>query len=721
MLFSFVLAGCDGLLGTKDTLVESVTLNKTTANVSEGLTILLTATVRPVNATNRTISWESSDEAVATVVGGVVTGKVMGTAVITAISADGSGKSASCTVTVTAAGAGDGMPPGTYDPKDEADVEDDGSGEKVQATVTVTGIPSEFVGKGYYFSIFPSGTMFKDLYETAPEGYGQGTISGTTITGQLFGAKAVSGSYLGVILIGSLEEPDFVGYTTVNIQGGKATIAATGSSGFTDVTADYEPPPEGYIPGGDGEGSSDPEPWVPPTPTLPGSITINNMLNGNPINGSVPAYTPLIASYSEYHILPAAYSPWQWNKGNVPIQGGTGQSYLPTEAGAYSVTLGMEGYQSITSAAVSVSDGSASNASLWALTAPITIDGKNPLIYDIAYGSGKWIAVGGVKSGDNSPYDTGAIAYSTDGINWTGQILSGSTYFSSVACDGNNTWVAVGPTHGYDVNNLAYSTDNGVTWTEKQIGDHWPMYGPVAYGGGKWLVCHPRGGGDGSSSGIYHATDPAGDWGESAAANEDTDSYGVKFFEGAHLDAITHNGSVWVVAGRAHNRGNTTPIRNRIARSSDGETWEEVTNLTFGDNYFIDDIAWGNGTFVVTARNFSIEASRVATSADGQNWSVRDFPLSSINTINLTWNGNKFVIASCRGDVKIGGSPLYYSADGQTWNTTDAPVATRTNDCPVPLDISNLWYGGGKWIASGYYRPDFYDSSTFCMAYRSDW
>jgi hypothetical protein len=449
------------------------------------------------------------------------------------------------------------------------------------------------------------------------------------------------------------------------------------------------------------------------------------MLNGNPINGSVPAYTPLIASYSEYNInASAAYSPWQWNKGNVPIQGGTGQSYLPAEAGAYSVTLSIEGWQSITSAAVTVSDGSAGNASLWALTAPITIDGKNPLILDIAYGSGKWIAVGGVRSGgDGSSYDTGAIAYSTDGINWTGQILSGSTDFSSVACDSNNTWVAVGPTHGSDVNNLAYSTDNGVTWTGKQIGDDSPMYGPVAYGGGKWLVCNPRVSGN---SVIYHATDPAGDWGESTAANEDTDSYGIKFFEGANLNAITHNGSVWVVAGNAGPRDNSRIRRNRIARSSDGETWEEVTTPTFGDNYFIDDIAWGNGTFVVTARNFYINASKVATSADGQNWSVRDFPLSPINTINLAWNGDKFVIASCfpSGGVRIGGSPLcylYYSADGQTWNTTDAQVATRTNDCPVSLDISNLWYGGGKWIASGYYGLGYGDSPTFCIAYRSDW
>ena len=80
--------------------VEGITLDKTTATVEEGATVTLTATVTPENATDKTVTWSTSDEAIATVSGGVVTGVKAGEVTITAKAGD---KSATCTVTVTAA------------------------------------------------------------------------------------------------------------------------------------------------------------------------------------------------------------------------------------------------------------------------------------------------------------------------------------------------------------------------------------------------------------------------------------------------------------------------------------------------------------------------------------------------------------------------------------------------------------------------------------------
>ena len=61
----------------------------------------ITATVKPDDATNKALTWTSSDETVATVdATGKVTGKKIGTATITATAQDGSGVSGSCTVTV---------------------------------------------------------------------------------------------------------------------------------------------------------------------------------------------------------------------------------------------------------------------------------------------------------------------------------------------------------------------------------------------------------------------------------------------------------------------------------------------------------------------------------------------------------------------------------------------------------------------------------------------
>jgi uncharacterized protein YjdB len=80
--------------------VAKVTLDKDTlAMTAAGETKTLTATVDPDNATNRNVTWTSSNETVATVVDGVVTAVANGTATITGTTVDG-GKTATCEVTV---------------------------------------------------------------------------------------------------------------------------------------------------------------------------------------------------------------------------------------------------------------------------------------------------------------------------------------------------------------------------------------------------------------------------------------------------------------------------------------------------------------------------------------------------------------------------------------------------------------------------------------------
>ena len=77
--------------------VTSITLSSTTMNLEVGQTGTLTATVKPDNATNKTVTWKTSNDKVATVANGVVTAVGKGTATITAAAG---GKTATCTVTV---------------------------------------------------------------------------------------------------------------------------------------------------------------------------------------------------------------------------------------------------------------------------------------------------------------------------------------------------------------------------------------------------------------------------------------------------------------------------------------------------------------------------------------------------------------------------------------------------------------------------------------------
>ena len=80
--------------------VTGVTLNRTTANIDQGKTVKLTAAVKPSDATQKGVTFKSSNTAVATVASdGTVKGVKGGTATITVTTKDGN-KTASCKVTV---------------------------------------------------------------------------------------------------------------------------------------------------------------------------------------------------------------------------------------------------------------------------------------------------------------------------------------------------------------------------------------------------------------------------------------------------------------------------------------------------------------------------------------------------------------------------------------------------------------------------------------------
>lgn len=79
--------------------VTGVTLNKSTTIVPKGSTEILTATIAPSNATDKSVTWSSSNTSIATVNNGVVTGVANGNCNITVTTVDGN-HTASCGVTV---------------------------------------------------------------------------------------------------------------------------------------------------------------------------------------------------------------------------------------------------------------------------------------------------------------------------------------------------------------------------------------------------------------------------------------------------------------------------------------------------------------------------------------------------------------------------------------------------------------------------------------------
>jgi uncharacterized protein YjdB len=90
------------MTGTKATEINvtGVNLDKSTLSLTEGDSYTLTATISPSDATNKSLTWESDNEKIATVSNGKVTGVSEGTATITVSTEDGD-YSATCKVTVT--------------------------------------------------------------------------------------------------------------------------------------------------------------------------------------------------------------------------------------------------------------------------------------------------------------------------------------------------------------------------------------------------------------------------------------------------------------------------------------------------------------------------------------------------------------------------------------------------------------------------------------------
>ena len=84
------------------TLVSSISLDKTSLDLYKGDSFTLSATVSPSTASNKALTWTSSNISVATVSNsGVVAAAGNGTATITVSATDGSGKNDKCKVTVS--------------------------------------------------------------------------------------------------------------------------------------------------------------------------------------------------------------------------------------------------------------------------------------------------------------------------------------------------------------------------------------------------------------------------------------------------------------------------------------------------------------------------------------------------------------------------------------------------------------------------------------------
>ena len=205
--------------------VTSVSLDSASESVKVGKTVTLVATVYPSSATNKSVTWSSSNTSVATVANGVVTGVAAGTATITVTTVDQS-KTATCTVTVTAAsGGGEETHSISY-----SDLDSGSYPKSVTAYTSSTG----FAFEAYYCANFSSKMQFK-----ASQGYIQSTesmiLQSITINGRgdntltVYGSKT-AGSF-STTIAGDNDVYDLTGYNYF-----KVARTASGMGTCTSIT-----------------------------------------------------------------------------------------------------------------------------------------------------------------------------------------------------------------------------------------------------------------------------------------------------------------------------------------------------------------------------------------------------------------------------------------------------------------------------------------------------
>jgi hypothetical protein len=234
-------------------------------------------------------------------------------------------------------------------------------------------------------------------------------------------------------------------------------------------------------------------------------------------------------------------------------------------------------------------------------------------------------------------FSQSTLAYSYDGIKWTGL---GTTIFTSygleVAWNGT-MWVAVG---GGISNSIAYSYD-GINWTGlgKSV---LTGYGhAIAWNGTMWVV---PGAGSNTLAYSYDGINWVG--------------LGNSIFSGAY--GVAWNGRMWIAVGEGS---------NAVAYSYDGITWVPLGNMSFTAAGI--GVAW-NGTMWVILSGGGYNT--IAYSYDGLNWISE----GNNGTINARYVRFEYSNALVSRYLQIAGVRVY-TATGTNIITTSMTVTASSN------------------------------------------
>jgi len=286
----------------------------------------------------------------------------------------------------------------------------------------------------------------------------------------------------------------------------------------------------------------------------------------------------------------------------------------------------------------------------------------------------KILVNGGNSAGE--PVDTAdTIAYSFDGINWTG--IKNRTFSivcnNVIWCSPLNYFIAVGE----GVNSIAYSS-NGINWSGLGI---FTSTTPASRG----LDWGARGialGKDGSGNNMLVAVGDTGSGGNIFMRSLDGINwtpYTLRTVFSVRGMNIAYNGSRWVAVGEGTGT-NMMSGSNTIAWSDDGINWTGLgrTIFTLRGN----GIAWSPtlGLWVAggnsTGGNMSTSHS-LAWSSDGKTWNGLGRNIIIVGA-SVNWTNGKFIVGGGNSDNTTTTNTMMESIDGKIWTRIDSGSSTFT-------------------------------------------
>ncbi|MBI1178266.1 hypothetical protein GC207_12595 [bacterium] len=302
----------------------------------------------------------------------------------------------------------------------------------------------------------------------------------------------------------------------------------------------------------------------------------------------------------------------------------------------------------------------------WSKLTPPQLEGMKQL----AYGQGKWIAVGNGTQ----------WASSTDGTNWTLEATSLPNSATMVAY-ANGLWLAVGSevmtsTNAIDWNQISWKPTGGIT-SMRHINDRWILVGgmiadsadgstwtshsgptanDVAFAGGSYYLCD--GGGN-----IYR-------------------SYDLDNWENLNPQVIAGDPGSSEVTELHYANNQMVGIGSGdfdIFESTDGVNWSLLKVVSSGPNF--TGLTYGDGKWV------AVQGQNVWQSTDGLNWSMTT-PPEIQNDLQKVAYGNGVWVATSFGGI------IYRSSDLLSWSSI--PPATSSLD----VFFANGTFVSGKLISS---------------------